>query len=115
MNGKNILILKKIIHYADQITLTIENLTLDFEKLEADFIAKNALSMCILQIGELAGRLTEDFKIKYPEMPWQNIKAMRNIAAHNYGEFDDLVLWETVTNDIPELKAYCEKIIKLQS
>ena len=36
---------------------------------------------------------------------------MRNIAAHNYGELDVEVLWETVTSDIPELKAYCEDII----
>lgn len=50
-------------------------------------------------------------KNMYHKMPWRDIKSMRNIAAHNYGELDIEVLWETVTNDIPELKAYCEDII----
>ena len=84
---------------------------MDCEKLRSDFIAKNAIAMCILQIGELVGKLTDDFKSQYSKMPWQSIKSMRNIAAHNYGEFDVEVLWETVINDIPELKAYCCQII----
>ena len=38
-------------------------------------------------------------------------KAMRNIAAHNYGEIDIDILWENAIGDIPNLKEYCEKII----
>ena len=44
-------------------------------------------------------------------MPWRDIKAMRNIAAHNYGEIDVDILWETATNDIPLLKDYCQSFI----
>lgn len=46
-------------------------------------------------------------------MPWREIKAMRNIAAHNYGEIDVDILWETAIDDIPCLKKYCERIINL--
>ena len=45
-------------------------------------------------------------------MPWREIKAMRNIAAHNYGEIDIDILWETVIGDIPELKTFCVREIK---
>ena len=44
-------------------------------------------------------------------MPWKDIRSIRNIAAHNYGELDNEVLWETVTDDIPKLKDYCENIL----
>ena len=44
-------------------------------------------------------------------MPWREIKTMRNIAAHNYGEIDIDILWETATGDIPDLKEYCKKFI----
>lgn len=115
MRDKNTVILEKIIQYADEIALTVEKLNLNYEKLETDFIAKNAIAMCILQIGELVGKLTDEFKSTYSKMPWQNIKSMRNIAAHNYGEFDIEVLWETVTSDIPELKEYCKQIINKNS
>lgn len=105
------IVLKKMVQYADEIALTVEKLNLDFIKFETDFIAKNAISMCILQIGELVGKLSDDFKAQYHKMPWRDIKSMRNIAAHNYGELDAEVLWETVSNDISELKIYCEAII----
>ncbi|MBS6554492.1 MAG: DUF86 domain-containing protein [Clostridium sp.] len=111
MNDRDMIVLKKMVQYADEIALTVEKLNLDFIKFETDFIAKNAISMCILQIGELDGKLSDDFKAQYHKMPWRDIKSMRNIAAHNYGELDTEVLWETVTNDIPELKIYCEAII----
>ena len=111
MNDRDTVVLKKMIQYADEIELTVKKLDLDFETFETDFIAKNAIAMCVLQIGELVGKLTDDFKAQYYKMPWRDIKSMRNIAAHNYGELDIEVLWETVTNDIPELKAYCKNII----
>jgi len=75
---------------------------------------KNAISMCILQIGELVGKLSNEFKNTYNAMPWKDIKAMRNIAAHNYGEIDLEVLWETVSTDVPILREYCEKILNIE-
>ena len=111
MNDRDMIVLKKMVQYADEIALTVEKLNLDFIKFETDFIAKNAISMCILQIGELVGKLSDEFKAQYHKMPWRDIKSMRNIAAHNYGELDAEVLWETVSNDISELKIYCEAII----
>lgn len=70
--------------------------------------------MCILQIGELVGKLSNEFKNTYNAMPWKDIKAMRNIATHNYGEIDLEVLWETVSTDVPILKEYCEKILNIE-
>jgi uncharacterized protein with HEPN domain len=67
--------------------------------------------MCILQIGELVGKLSDEFKAKYNAVPWKDIKAMRNIAAHNYGEMDLEILWETATIDVPKLKEYCAGVI----
>lgn len=45
-------------------------------------------------------------------MPWNQIKAMRNIVAHNYGSIDAEILWETIENDVPQLKAYCLDILQ---
>lgn len=111
MNSRDEIILKKIIQYADEISATIERFDLTSELFADDFVAKNAISMCILQIGELVGNLSEDFKSENNSMPWRDIKAMRNIAAHNYGEIDTQILWETAISDIPELKDYCKKFI----
>ena len=114
MNVRDIIVVKKIIQYINEITITVQKYNLDYNKLTGDFIVKNAISMCILQIGELVGKLSNEFKNTYNAMPWKDIKAMRNIAAHNYGEIDLEVLWETVSTDVPILKEYCEKILNIE-
>ena len=45
----------------------------------------------ILQIGELAGKLSDDFRHEHNQIPWQQIKATRNIVAHSYGSVDPVV------------------------
>ena len=110
-NRRNIDILGKIVNYCDEIADTIQHFGDTFDKLEASKIYKNAAAMCVLQIGELAGHLSEDFRAAYPEMPWRNMRGMRNIAAHRYGDFDLETLWGTITVSIPALSDYCSKII----
>jgi len=36
---------------------------------------------------------------------------MRNWLAHAYAEMDEMIVWETVTNDIPDLLKFCQKIL----
>ncbi len=115
MNNRDNIILQKIIQYADEIQATIDRYNLDHAKFSSDFIVKNAISMCILQIGELVGKLSNEFKAAYNQMPWREIKAMRNIAAHNYGEIDIDILWETAISDIPELKEYCKHLLEVSN
>ena len=66
------------------------------------------------QIGELVGKLTDEFRAQHPAVPWRQIKAMRNIVAHSYGTVDPETTWEIITDDIPALKKYCETIIASQ-
>jgi len=53
-----------------------------------DFI-KNELHLTfsafsLSQLGEMAGRLGEDFSAKYPQIPWRAIRGMRNRIVHDY-------------------------------
>ena len=68
----------------------------------------NALAMCILQIGELTTHLSSEFTDAFSEIPWKDIRGMRNVAAHHYGEFSVKYLWQTVVEDIPKLREFCE-------
>ena len=60
--------------------------------------------MCIIQIGELVSRLSDETKKLNKEIPWNEIRAMRNIHAHDYENVDLSIVWHTIYNDIPELK-----------
>ena len=71
----------------------------------------NAAALCVLQIGELARKLTDEFRAEHPGAPWRQIRGMRNIVAHSYGTVNPEITWEILIDDIPKLKAYCGQII----
>ena len=48
MSNRDEIILKKIIQYSEEIAETITRFELTQDKFSGDFIAKNAISMCIL-------------------------------------------------------------------
>ena len=110
-NERDIYIVKKIIKYCNEANDAISHFGDSLDTLKTDNIYKNASAMCILQIGELVSHLSEDFIIVYKDMPWKQIKGMRNIAAHGYEDFDVDILWQTLKEDLPSLHNYCEKII----
>ena len=111
MNDRNADILEHMIRYCNEITDAIERFGNTLEALKSDIHFRNSVAMCILQIGELAGHLTEDFKARHQTVPWQKIKGMRNITAHHYGKIDTDILFRTITERIPELLSYCENIL----
>ena len=111
---RNISILRHIVTYCDQIELTIQRFG-GGDVFQSDPIYRNAAALCILQIGELVGNLPDEFRAQYPGVPWRQIKAMRNIVAHRYGTVDPEITWEIIQEDIPTLKAYCQRIIEEQN
>ena len=110
-SNRDISVLQHIADYCDQIDMTIETFGDDFEIFDKNQIYRNAASLCILQIGELVGVLTDEFKGSHEQVPWMQIKKMRNIVAHRYGTVDNTIVWDVMKDDIPSLKQYCESIL----
>ena len=103
--------LRHIVEYCNEITEAISKRNLTLEAVANDSFNKNALAMCILQIGELVNVLSEDFRTAHSAMPWREIKRMRDKATHHYWTFDVNILWKTVSEDIEPLKNYCNERI----
>lgn len=103
-------VLKNIIKYCEEIEHTMQIMGNDFSDFDNNSIYQNAIALCLLQIGELTTHLTIEFKRKYTEIQWNQIKALRNVVAHEYGKIDTEILWETLQEDIPVLKEYCETL-----
>lgn len=109
--NRDLSILKHMLEYCERINDTVAFFGKDYDLFVGNNIYKDAVALCILQIGELSGILTDEFKEKYNEMPWRQIKALRNIVAHRYGSIDPEVLWEIINHDIPDLEEYCNRVI----
>ena len=75
---------------------------------------RNAVCLCLLQIGELVTGLSDDFKDKNASIQWREIKLLRNIVAHRYGQVDYEIIWDICTSDIPVLTEFCLKKIDSQ-
>jgi uncharacterized protein with HEPN domain len=54
-------------------------------------------------IGEAAGRISPEVQKEFPAIPFREIRGMRNIIAHDYGEVDLERVWITVTEEVPLL------------
>lgn len=72
---------------------------------------RNAVSMCLFQICELSGHLSDDFRNSHSEMPWRQIRGMRNLLAHDYGNMNTDSIWDTSCNDIPMIESFCREQI----
>ena len=81
-----------------------------FTIFDSDPDYQRSVSFSILQIGELSGGLTQEYRQATADrVQWGPIKGMRNLVAHNYGSMSREIIWETATTDIPALKRFCEE------
>ena len=55
-------------------------------------------------IAETLGKVSQDFKDSHTEIPWTNIKGMRNPLSHNYGQNNSRLIWSTYKEKLPELR-----------
>lgn len=75
---------------------------------------QDAVIMKLLVIGELAAKLIDAESALIagnPEIPWQQMKGMRNRMAHGYFELDLDVVWDTVRTAIPALATDLRAIV----
>ncbi|MBU0543782.1 MAG: DUF86 domain-containing protein [Proteobacteria bacterium] len=62
-------------------------------------------------IGEAASRISKESRNTHPEIPWNDIVAMRNRLIHVYFDIDLDRVWDTLTDDLPPLISALEKIV----
>ncbi len=61
-------------------------------------------------IGEAAAKISKEKREQSAQIPWRAIIGMRNHLIHAYDEIDVDILWDTITNDIPQLIAELEVV-----
>ena len=75
----------------------------DIEELNENEILQDSMLFRMIQLSENAKKLTEDYKQKHNNIPWNAIYGLRNRIVHDYGNVDLNVVFETLKNDIPQL------------
>jgi uncharacterized protein with HEPN domain len=83
----------------------------DFEGFKKDDKTKFAVIRALEIIGEATKHISEEFRKKYPEIPWKDMAGMRDVLIHDYFGIDEETVWRTVKEKIPNLKPSIEKIL----
>lgn len=90
-----------ILDAALEIQSFVEGIT--FQQFMLDRKTLKAVEADLVVIGEAAGKVPEEMRVSWPQVPWQTMRAMRNRIVHAYFDVDPAVLWDTVRSDLPSL------------
>lgn len=81
----------------------------------ADLDTDPQLTMALLRalevLGEASKRVSEEFRLRHPELPWKRMARTRDRLIHGYDNLDHDIIWDTVTAHLPEVVAALERIL----
>lgn len=97
-----------IIDSVNKIESYTEGLTA--KSFKASGITVDAVIRNIEVIGEAANHIPIRIRKKYPLIPWDQMRGIRNLMAHEYFGVDLDVVWYTVTKDLIPLRKEFENI-----
>lgn len=84
--------------------------SLSMSELEANEVLVDSVMFRLIQVAENSDKLTTEFKETHSDMPWRALKGLRNRIVHEYGNVELSIVYETVKQDIPELRLRLETL-----
>jgi uncharacterized protein with HEPN domain len=70
-----------------------------------DRLVPDAVVRQLAIIGEAASHLPQDVLAGHSHIPWSGVKGMRLLLDHEYHRVDADIVWRTVREDLPPLRA----------
>ncbi len=83
---------------------------IDFKDFVSNDMIKDAVERNFEIIGEAVKNLPENFRNKYPDIPFRQIAGMRDKLIHDYFGVDYEIIWKTIKDKLPEFN---KKIVLL--
>ncbi|WP_298331472.1 DUF86 domain-containing protein [Asticcacaulis sp.] len=100
-------------HIQDAVAQALDYVEGDHAAFLRDRRTQQAVIMNLIIMGEAATRLmmeSPDFIEQHPDVPWRNMRGMRNRLAHGYFDLDLDVIWETLCVSLPQLQGQISKL-----
>ena len=85
---------------------------MSYEDFLQDIKTQDAVIRNIEIIGEAVKNISEDFKIKHPEIEWRKISGMRDKLVHFYFGVNLEIVWDVAKNKVSDLIESASKLVK---
>ncbi|CAN5381571.1 DUF86 domain-containing protein [soil metagenome] len=63
-------------------------------------------------IGEASNFVPSEIRSQYNNLPWTEMRGLRNILAHEYFNVDLQIIWHTITHDLSLLSFELKKMLE---
>jgi uncharacterized protein with HEPN domain len=83
----------------------------DLAAFAGDQLLIDGVSRCFGIIGEAVRHVPDEVIETHPEIPWDEMRAMRNVVVHTYFGVTTETLWKTAREDLPPLVERLEKLL----
>ena len=106
--------LEHILEAIERATAHIDTIA-SAEEFEADTKTQDAVVRNVEIIGEAANKIGKsypDYLRQHPQLPWDQMRAMRNKIIHDYFEVDYTIVWRTVKQDLPALARQIRELLQ---
>jgi uncharacterized protein with HEPN domain len=80
----------------------------DYDRFLADMRTFYAITRCLEIISEASRRLSPEVKLRHPEIPWRKVSGSGNIYQYDYEDVVHRLVWGTVHEFLPALRAVSE-------
>lgn len=81
-----------------------------FQDFEADTEKQDAVIRRFEIIGEAVKQMPKEFISQYPNVAWKQAAGIRDVLIHDYSEVNLERVWNTVQQNLPELKTQIQSI-----
>jgi uncharacterized protein with HEPN domain len=77
----------------------------------ADVRTQAAVVRRLHELAESTMRLEAMFAGRYPDVPWRDVRAFRNVVVHDYLGLNLDRIWNVVEEHLPRLKPHIAKML----
>jgi uncharacterized protein with HEPN domain len=82
-----------------------------YEIFLSDDKTQDAIMFNLIILGEAANKVSNEFQIAHPEIPWSSIIGTRNVIVHGYDQIKTRIVWDIIKNNLSSLRKDLLKLL----